>query len=77
MLLRHILAQDKIFLQVDADCDGYTSAAILLNYLHELFPTYVENNITYRMHEEKFHGILLDTIPKDVKLVIIPDAGSN
>lgn len=26
---------------VDADCDGYTSAAILMNYLYDLFPSWV------------------------------------
>ena len=26
---------------VDCDCDGYTSSAILINYLHDLFPGYV------------------------------------
>lgn len=26
---------------IDADCDGYTSAAILMNYLYDLFPSWV------------------------------------
>ena len=26
---------------VDCDCDGYTSAAIFINYLYDLFPAYV------------------------------------
>ena len=42
-----------------------------------MFPAYVRNKLTYRLHEDKNHGIILDTIPEDVKLVIIPDAGSN
>ncbi len=29
------------------------------------------------MHEGKQHGLILDTIPKDVKLVIAPDSSSN
>lgn len=77
MLIKHIAANDKIFIQVDADCDGYTSAAALINYLNFLFPHFVQTNISYRLHDDKTHGILLNTIPKDVKLVIIPDAGSN
>lgn len=77
MLIKHIGRNDKIFIQVDDDCDGYTSSAILINYLNCLFPHYTQSNIIYRLHEKKTHGIILDTIPEDTKLVIIPDAGSN
>lgn len=77
LLITHIANNDKAFVQVDSDCDGYTSAALLLNYLHMLFPAYVENNIVYRLHEGKQHGIIYDTIPEDVKLVIAPDSSSN
>lgn len=38
MLIRHVSQDHKIFIQVDSDCDGYTSAAILINYLNCLFP---------------------------------------
>ena len=31
----------KVFVQVDSDCDGYTSAATLINYLNCLFPSFV------------------------------------
>ena len=77
MLAKHIINKDKIFIQIDSDVDGYTSAAALINYLNKLFPSFVQNNISYRIHDGKQHGIILDTIPKDVKLVIVPDAGSN
>ena len=77
LLIKHISNNDKIFIQVDSDCDGYTSAALLLNYLHTLFPSFIENNVRYRMHEGKQHGIIFNTIPKDVKLVIAPDSSSN
>ena len=58
-------------------CDGYTSAATLLNYLNCLFPSFVQNNISYRIHTGKQHGIILDTVPDSIKLVIVPDASSN
>lgn len=77
LLIKHIANNDKTFVQVDSDCDGYTSAALLLNYLHMLFPAYVENNVVYRLHEGKQHGIIYDTVPEDVKLVIAPDSSSN
>ena len=77
ILISHIERNDKIFIQVDSDCDGYTSSAILINYLNCLFPHYVQTQISYRIHDGKQHGLLTDTIPSDVKLVIAPDASSN
>ena len=77
MLVRHIYQNDKVFIQVDSDCDGYTSAAALINYLNCLFPSFTQNNIIYRIHKGKEHGLIPDTIPADVKLVIAPDSSSN
>ena len=77
MLVKHIQNNDKIFIQVDCDADGYCSSAILINYLYSLFPYFTTNNITYRLHDGKEHGVVLGTIPEDTKLIIIPDAGSN
>ena len=64
----------KVFVQVDSDCDGYTSSAILIQYLKRRFPNI---SIQYRLHNGKEHGVIADTIPDDIKLVFIPDAGSN
>lgn len=77
MLALHIANNSKIMVQIDSDCDGYTSAALLLNYLNKLFPSFVQNNIQYRVHTGKAHGILLETMPEDVKLVIAPDSSSE
>lgn len=77
MLIKHISQNDKVLIQVDSDCDGYTSAALLMNYLYCLFPSFVNNNIFYRVHMGKQHGIIPDTIPENVKLVIAPDSSSN
>ena len=76
-LIAHIANNDLVFIQVDSDCDGYTSSAILLNYLHDLFPAFIENQIIIGLHEGKQHGIDLDIIPEAVKLVIAPDSSSN
>lgn len=73
-LLEHIEMNSKIFVQVDSDPDGYTSAATLISYLQKIFPTI---NIQWRLQEGKEHGVIIDTIPDDVNLVIIPDSGSN
>jgi single-stranded-DNA-specific exonuclease len=77
MLIKHIAQNDKVLIQVDSDCDGYTSAAALINYLNCLFPGFVQNNVFYRIHTGKQHGIILDTVPADVKLIIAPDSSSN
>ena len=77
MLIKHVSQNDKVLVQIDSDCDGYTSAAVLINYLNCLFPGFVQNNIFYRIHTGKQHGVILDTIPSDVKLVIAPDSSSN
>ena len=77
VLIKAISRGDKILVQIDSDCDGYTSAAALINYLNRLFPGFVQSNIYYRIHTGKQHGIILETIPDDVKLVIAPDSSSN
>ena len=77
VLIKHIAQGDKVLIQIDSDCDGYTSAAALINYLNRLFPGFVQSNVYYRIHTGKQHGILLETVPDDVKLVIAPDSSSN
>lgn len=64
----------KVFVQVDSDTDGYTSSSILVNYIKRRFPN---NEIIWRLHKGKEHGIIVDTVPEDCNLVFIPDAGSN
>lgn len=76
-VIKTILKGQKIYVQIDSDCDGYTSAAVLLNYLHRAFPASVENLISYGVHDKKHHGINIDNVAEDVKLVIVPDASSN
>ena len=77
VLVKYIGNDLPAMVQVDSDCDGMTSAALLINYLHGLFPYWVENRLTYRVHTGKQHGLILDTIPTNVKLVIAPDSSSN
>ena len=77
MLIRHIFAGDPIYVQTDSDCDGYTSAALLINYLNALFPSFAQNKIKYALHPGKQHGIDVSAIPDGTKLVIAPDSSSN
>lgn len=81
-LIQHIqqLATDEnstIWVIVDCDCDGYTSSACLLNYLHLRFPSIVHRFVT-RFHEGKQHGLAdIDLHPSKGDLIICPDASSN
>ena len=77
MLIKHIAQNDDILVQIDSDCDGFTSASVLLNYLNCLFPSFVQQHMFYRIHEGKQHGIIPDTIPDNIKMVIAPDSSSN
>ncbi|MGG3397601.1 single-stranded-DNA-specific exonuclease RecJ [Bacillus velezensis] len=73
-LIKHLENKNKIFVQVDSDVDGYTSSSIIINYIKAIYP---KADIHYRIQDGKEHGIFIDTIPDDVDLVIIPDAGSS
>lgn len=78
ILISHIAANHNILIIVDADCDGYTSAALLINYLYDIFPSFVLNHLNYYIHSGKQHG-LSDCIEKakNYDLVICPDSSSN
>ena len=78
MLISHIAAEHDILVVVDADCDGFTSSAVLINYLYDVFPAFVENHLHWFIHGGKQHG-LSDCIneAKRYKLVILPDSSSN
>lgn len=74
-LLKHIENGDEIHVIPDTDVDGQCSAAILYRYL-KIFDLSI--NLSYSIHTGKQHGLSKDiVIPENVKLIIIPDAGSN
>lgn len=73
LLLEHIKQKDLIYIKVDDDCDGFTSAAILVDYIIRAFGR--ENvNLIYDFYEGKTHGLAMGKIPEEAKLVIVPDA---
>lgn len=74
MLYKHIQRDSKMFLVVDSDVDGYSSASIIYSFIKDLNP---EADIEYYIHPEKEHGVVLSSVPYAANLVIIPDAGSN
>ncbi|MBO7080131.1 MAG: hypothetical protein J6W64_10115 [Bacilli bacterium] len=42
LLIQHLALKDKIFIQVDPDVDGYTSAAALINYINMIAPGHAQ-----------------------------------
>ena len=73
-LIKHVKNNDNIFIQIDSDTDGYTSAAIIYLYMKKMNPSLC---IDWRVHDGKQHGLILDTIPEGTQLVIAPDSSSN
>lgn len=73
-----IAKQKRTLVIVDSDCDGFTSSAVLLNYLYDLAPTYVTSCVDYVFHEGKGHGLkeFMD-LCTEYELVICPDSASN
>lgn len=62
---------------VDCDADGYTSAAVMWQYLKDKFPS---AKMEYILHEGKQHGLedtYKDVLDSECGLIIIPDASSN
>ena len=73
-LKKHVENNDNIFIQIDSDTDGYTSAAIIYLYMKKMNPSLC---IDWRVHDGKQHGLLIDTIPEGTQLIIAPDSSSN
>ena len=70
----------KAVIIVDCDCDGFTSSAILINYLYDWYPEWTINHLEWYVHEGKQHGLsdCIDIIiDSGYDLVICPDASSN
>ena len=79
LLIKHLQLGSDIAIVVDSDVDGFTSAAIMWQYLTNASKTI---SLTSFLHDGKGHG-LSDTISNimhsDIhfELVILPDAGTN
>ena len=80
ILLRTIKENKKAIIIVDSDCDGFTSSALFINYFHDIYPNWIEDNLDIFFHQGKQHGLedcenLI--LENHYDLVIVPDAGSN
>jgi len=79
-LVQTIRGNGRCVVVVDADCDGYTSSAILINYLYDLFPAWVQNNLIWILHNGKQHGLedcYEEVLSHKPSLVFCPDSSSN
>ena len=80
VLLKAIYNNTKTLIIVDSDCDGFTSSAVLINFLYDHFPRYTLSKVEWLVHSGKQHGLkdCKDIIlEKDYSLVICPDSSSN
>lgn len=74
--LLHNNLNKKIFIKVDSDTDGYTSASYMYQFIKTIAP---ETEIIYGFNFKKEHGLVYKDV-KDIEnlsLIIIPDAGSS
>lgn len=78
IFLKHMNNNSKITVLQDCDCDGVTSAALMIQYINDNFPSI---SVDYIIHDNKEHGLdnksMLEIEQKKPDLLIIPDAGSN
>ena len=47
LLAKHISLNSKALIVVDADCDGFCSSAIFMNYFNLHFPSWIQNKVDY------------------------------
>ena len=82
MLNEAVKGGQRVLVVVDSDCDGFTSAALIMNYIFKMAgdTDYDINNVEYRFHQGKQHGLedMVEYILEEkFDLVIVPDGGSN
>lgn len=75
--VKHYENKDKIAILADNDVDGLCSSAMMYRYIKELDKDYQVKLIIHQRN--KSHGLSDNDfeLPQDVKLLIVPDAGTN
>lgn len=79
-LINAIDTDNNICIIVDPDADGFTSSAILINYLFKRFEEWAIEHLHYVMHKGKQHGfvdVMNEILATNPSLVVSPDGGSN
>lgn len=70
-----MLDEKDIYVLVDCDADGFTSAALIMNYMYKIYP---DVRLNYILHTGKQHGLedCVDEFPENC-LIILPDSSTN
>ena len=82
LFMHHLNKGSKIRIYVDCDVDGFTSAALLINYMEEfILPDFQDVEVSYHIPEGKEHGLetVMDELingPNICDLIIMPDSGA-
>ena len=74
--MQEAMSDEKdIYVLVDCDADGFTSAALIMNYMYKIYP---DVRLNYILHTGKQHGLedCVDEFPEDC-LIILPDSSTN
>lgn len=76
LFMKHINQKNKIGILVDEDPDGFCSSAMMYLYIKQMDSDYP---VDYILHgRAKAHGLSDDVVvSEDIRLLIIPDAGTN
>ena len=81
LLLTHCAVGDTIYVCVDPDVDGYTSAALFYNYMNDVVSKDFTFTLKYHIPEGKEHGLstIMNWFPEsgNGNLIILPDSSSN
>lgn len=82
LLLKHLKKGSHIRVYVDCDVDGFTSAALFINYYNKyLKNAFPDVTISYHIPDGKEHGLrsVMDELVnnKICDLIVLPDSSSN
>ena len=82
LLLKHLKRGSHIRVYVDCDVDGFTSAALFINYYNKyLKSNFPDVTISYHIPDGKEHGLrsVMDELVngKICDLIVLPDSSSN
>ena len=81
LLLTHCAAGGQIYVPIDPDVDGYTSAALFFNYMYDVVSDDFAFSLNYHVPEGKEHGLatIMDWFPEDGNgsLIVMLDSSSN
>ena len=83
LLKRHLMGNGRLYIPVDPDMDGYTSASLFYLYVTECMAPRlgVTPSIEFHIPTNKAHGLeaVMDELEDDKKydLIVLPDSSSN